>query len=74
MRTCLSLLTDKSYAVELSIEASAALVVLRCAGAGCAGLGSKEFARDTMLRLRNVAQIYDIEHGCLVGEEQMADV
>ena len=38
-----------------------------------AGLGSKELARDTMLRLMNVVQIYDLEHGCVVGEEQMCN-
>ena len=36
-----------------------------------AGLGSKELARDTMLRLMNVVQTYDLEHGCVVCEEQM---
>ena len=35
------------------------------------GLGSKELACDTMLRLMNVVQTYDLEHGCVVGEEQM---
>ena len=107
MKRCAQLLlTDKSYAVELSIEASAALGMLRGAGAGCvtrylltrlwtqqqipagdvnarkvntalnsAGLGSKELARYTMLRLMNVVQTYDLEHGCLVkvGEEQMCN-
>ena len=38
-----------------------------------AGLGSKELARDTMLRLMNVVQIYDLEHGCVVDEEQMCN-
>ena len=104
MRRCAHLLlTDKSHAVELSIEASAALGTLRRAEAGCvrylltrlwtqqkipagdvnarkvntalncAGLGSKELARDTILRLMHVVQIYDIEHGCVVGEQQMCD-
>ena len=89
MKRCAHLLlTDRSYAVELSIEASAALGMLRRAGAGCvryllirlwtqqkipagdvnarkvntalssAGLGSKQLARDTVLRLMNVVQIY----------------
>ena len=30
-------------------------------------LGSKELARDTMLRLLSVVQTYDLEHGCVVG-------
>ena len=38
-----------------------------------AGLGSKELACDTMLRLMNVVQIYDLEHGCVVGEKQMCN-
>ena len=102
MKRCAQLLlTDKSYAVELSIEASAALGMLRRAGAGClrylltrlwtqqkipagdvsarkvntalnsAGLGSKELGHDTVLRLMHVVQTYDLEHGCVVGEEQM---
>ena len=45
----------------------------RCAGAGWAGFGSKELARDTILRLRNLAQIYDLDYGCLLGEEQMGN-
>ena len=32
---------------------------------------TKGLARDTMLWLMNVVQIYDLEHGCVVGEEQM---
>ena len=31
----------------------------------------KELACDTMLRLMNVVQIYDLEHGCVVGEKRM---
>ena len=38
-----------------------------------AGLGPKGLARDTMLRLMNVVQTYDLEHGCVVGEEQMCN-
>ena len=38
-----------------------------------AGLGSKELARDTVLRLRNAVQIYELEHGRVVGEEQMCN-
>ena len=36
-------------------------------------VGSKELARDTMLQLMNIAQIYDLEHGCVVAEEQMCN-
>ena len=40
-----------------------------------AGLGSKELARDKMLRLIIVVvvQIYDLEHGRVVGEQQMCN-
>ena len=42
-----------------------------------AGLGSQELARDTVsdtvLRLMNVVETEDLEHGCVVGEEQMCN-